>query len=67
VIDVKDQTVETADIVAERIRKTIKAVPAEKLFILPDCGLFHLPRDVAFAKLCVMVEGARIVRKELGQ
>ena len=57
---------ETADIVAERIRKTIQVVPAEKLFILPDCGLFHLPRDVAFAKLRAMVEGARIVRKELG-
>jgi 5-methyltetrahydropteroyltriglutamate--homocysteine methyltransferase len=67
VIDVKDQTVETADIVAERIRKTLKFVPAEKIFILPDCGLFHLPRDVAFAKLRAMVEGARIVRKELGQ
>jgi 5-methyltetrahydropteroyltriglutamate--homocysteine methyltransferase len=34
---------------------------------LPDCGLFHLPRDVAFAKLRAMVEGARLVRKELGQ
>jgi 5-methyltetrahydropteroyltriglutamate--homocysteine methyltransferase len=66
VIDVKDHTVETADIVAERIRKTIQVVPAEKLFILPDCGLFHLPRDVAFAKLRAMVEGAWIVRKELG-
>jgi 5-methyltetrahydropteroyltriglutamate--homocysteine methyltransferase len=67
VIDVKDHTVETADIVAERIRKTIQAVPAEKLYILPDCGLFHLPRDVAFAKLRAMVEGTRIVRKELGR
>jgi 5-methyltetrahydropteroyltriglutamate--homocysteine methyltransferase len=37
------------------------------MFILPDCGLFHLPRDVAFAKLRAMVEGARLVRKELGR
>jgi len=67
VIDVKDNSVETPDIVAERIRKTMKAVPAEKLYVLPDCGLFHLPRDIAFAKLRAMVEGARIVRKELGK
>jgi 5-methyltetrahydropteroyltriglutamate--homocysteine methyltransferase len=67
VIDVKDNSVETPDIVAERIRKTMKVVPAEKLYILPDCGLFHVPRDVAFAKLRAMVEGARIVRKELGK
>jgi 5-methyltetrahydropteroyltriglutamate--homocysteine methyltransferase len=67
VIDVKDNSVETADIVAERIRKTLKFVPAEKVYVLPDCGLFHVPRDVAFAKLHAMVEGARIVRKELGK
>src|ERR1700689_1371104 len=67
VIDVKDTSVETPDIVAERIRKTLKVVPAEKLAILPDCGLFHLPRDIAFAKLRAMVEGTGIVRKELGK
>ena len=67
VIDVKDNSVETPDIVAERIRKTMKVVPAEKLYVLPDCGLFHLSRDIAFAKLRAMVEGARIVRKELGK
>jgi 5-methyltetrahydropteroyltriglutamate--homocysteine methyltransferase len=67
VIDVKTQAVETPDIVAERIRKALEVVPPERMFILPDCGCFHLPRDVAFAKLCAMVEGTKIVRKELGK
>jgi len=67
VIDVKTQAVETADIVAERIRKALEVVPAERMFILPDCGCFHLPRDVAFAKLCAMVEGTKVVRKEVGK
>ncbi|HKV05009.1 MAG TPA: hypothetical protein VJO53_07880 [Candidatus Acidoferrales bacterium] len=67
VIDVKDHSVETPDIVAERIRKALKILPPEKVFILPDCGLFHLPRDVAFGKLRAMVEGTRMVRKELGR
>jgi len=40
-------------------------VPPDKLGVNPDCGLLHLPRDVAFAKLCAMVEGTRIVRSEL--
>jgi 5-methyltetrahydropteroyltriglutamate--homocysteine methyltransferase len=66
VIDVKTHSVETADIVAERIRKALKFAPANRLFVLPDCGCFHLPRHVAFAKLCAMVEGTRIVRRELG-
>jgi 5-methyltetrahydropteroyltriglutamate--homocysteine methyltransferase len=42
-------------------------VPAERLVINPDCGCVHLSRDVAFNKLVAMVEGTRIVRKELGQ
>jgi len=67
VIDVKDNSIETPEIVAERIRKALQFVSAEKLYILPDCGLFHLPRDVAFNKLRAMVAGARIVRKELGK
>ena len=65
VIDVKSPTVEAPDMVAERIRKALEIVPAERLYVNPDCGCLHLPRDVAFAKLCAMVEGTRLVRKEL--
>ena len=65
VIDVKTHAVETPDMVAERIRKALEVVPAERLYINPDCGCLHLPRDVAYAKLCAMVEGTRIVRKQL--
>jgi 5-methyltetrahydropteroyltriglutamate--homocysteine methyltransferase len=66
VIDVKTQAVETPEMVAERIRKALEFLPKERVVVLPDCGCFHLPRNVAFAKLAAMVEGARIVRKELG-
>jgi 5-methyltetrahydropteroyltriglutamate--homocysteine methyltransferase len=66
VIDVKTHVSETPDIVAQRIRKVIEFVPADRVVILPDCGLFHVPRDIAFAKLRSMVQGAQIVRKELG-
>jgi 5-methyltetrahydropteroyltriglutamate--homocysteine methyltransferase len=65
VIDVKTQAIETPDLVAERIRKALAVIPAERLFVLPDCGCLHLPREVAFGKLCAMVGGARLVRKEL--
>jgi 5-methyltetrahydropteroyltriglutamate--homocysteine methyltransferase len=62
---VKTQAIETPELVAERIRKALEVIPAERLFVLPDCGCLHLPRDVAFAKLAAMVEGTRMVRKEL--
>lgn len=65
VIDVKTQAIETPSLVVERIRKALEVIPSDRLFVLPDCGCFHLPRDVAFAKLSAMVEGTRLVRKEL--
>jgi len=66
VIDVKTHEIETPEVVAERIRQALDVLPADRLAVNPDCGLVHLPRDVAFAKLCAMVEGARLVRRELG-
>jgi 5-methyltetrahydropteroyltriglutamate--homocysteine methyltransferase len=66
VIDVKTHEVETPEIVAERLRKALKFVPPERIFALPDCGLVRLPQEVAFAKLRTMVQGTKIVRKELG-
>jgi 5-methyltetrahydropteroyltriglutamate--homocysteine methyltransferase len=67
VIDVKTQDIESAALVADRIRRAMEVVPAERLVINPDCGCLHLPRDVAFAKLTAMVEGTKIVRGELGK
>ncbi|MBM3819627.1 MAG: methionine synthase [Acidimicrobiia bacterium] len=66
VVDVKTTEVESATLVADRIRRALKVLPADRLVITPDCGCVHLPRDVAFEKLCAMVEGTRQVRKELG-
>jgi len=67
VIDVKTQEVEPPTLVADRIRRALEIVPAERLVINPDCGCVHLSREAAFSKLSAMVEGTRIVRKELGQ
>jgi 5-methyltetrahydropteroyltriglutamate--homocysteine methyltransferase len=66
VIDVKDPEVETPEMIADRIREILRFVPAEKLTISPDCGMKFMPRDRAFAKLCAMTEGTKIVRAELG-
>jgi 5-methyltetrahydropteroyltriglutamate--homocysteine methyltransferase len=66
VIDVKDEAVETAETVAGRIRQALKHVAPEKMYISPDCGMKFMPRDRAFGKLKAMVEGTRIVRRELG-
>jgi len=66
VIDLNDMTVETPQKVAERIRRALPYTRAEDLIVAPDCGMKYLPREVAFEKLKAMVEGARIMRAELG-
>ncbi|HEV8276657.1 MAG TPA: hypothetical protein VGQ26_13315 [Streptosporangiaceae bacterium] len=64
VIDVKSAEVESPGLVASRIRRALDFVPVERLIINPDCGLRHLPADVARAKLRAMVAGAAEVREE---
>jgi 5-methyltetrahydropteroyltriglutamate--homocysteine methyltransferase len=66
VIDVKDEKIETAEVVAQRIRQALKFIPAQKMAIVPDCGMKFMPRARAFGKLKAMVEGTKIVRRELG-
>jgi 5-methyltetrahydropteroyltriglutamate--homocysteine methyltransferase len=65
VLDLKNFYVESPELVARRIRRMLESVPAEKLWINPDCGLARLPRHLAFAKLQALVTGTQIVRAEL--
>src|SRR6266511_2310540 len=66
VIDLNDMTVETPQKVAERVRRALPYARAEDIIVAPDCGMKYLPREVAFGKMKAMVEGARIMRAELG-
>jgi 5-methyltetrahydropteroyltriglutamate--homocysteine methyltransferase len=66
VIDVKAFRVETAEEVADRVRLALKHIRPERLWLVPDCGLWETPRWVGVAKLRSMVEAARVVRREVG-
>ena len=66
VVDVKAFKAETGADVAERIRGFFPFVPPERLWVNPDCGFWETPRWVVKQKLAALVEGARIVRRELG-
>jgi 5-methyltetrahydropteroyltriglutamate--homocysteine methyltransferase len=67
VLDLSTPEVETPETVASRIRRALEYRKPEDIIVAPDCGLKYLPRDSAFGKMKAMVEGARIVREELGQ
>jgi 5-methyltetrahydropteroyltriglutamate--homocysteine methyltransferase len=64
-IDVKNYYVETAEDVAERIRTALRYITPDKLSVVPDCGFSQTARWAARAKLKTMVDGAKIVRREL--
>jgi 5-methyltetrahydropteroyltriglutamate--homocysteine methyltransferase len=66
IIDVKSYYIETPADVADRVRHCLKFAPPEKLSFAPDCGLSQTARWAARQKLANMVEGVRIVRRELG-
>jgi 5-methyltetrahydropteroyltriglutamate--homocysteine methyltransferase len=65
VLDLGNPEIETAAVVADRIRNGLKHVPAERLVVAPDCGMKYMPRHVAFGKLTAMSEAAAMVRKEI--
>ena len=65
VVDVKSYYIETAEDVAERIRKVLTTVPVEKITLVPDCGFSETARWAARAKLHALADGAALVRQEL--
>ena len=66
VIDVGTDEIESPFLVADRIRKALPYVDPARLYPCTDCGLVPRRRAAARGKLAALVEGARIVRRELG-
>jgi 5-methyltetrahydropteroyltriglutamate--homocysteine methyltransferase len=66
IVDVKSYYIETPRDIAERVRLCLKHAPPERLVLAPDCGLSQTARWAAKEKLANMVEGVKLVRKELG-
>lgn len=62
VIDVKSESVETAEQVAARVDRALAVVAPEQIVVNPDCGLRYLPEHVALAKLRAMHAGTAAVR-----
>jgi 5-methyltetrahydropteroyltriglutamate--homocysteine methyltransferase len=66
VVDVKSYYIERPEDVADRIRLCLEHAAPDRLSVAPDCGLSQTARWAARRKLASLVEGARIVRRELG-
>jgi 5-methyltetrahydropteroyltriglutamate--homocysteine methyltransferase len=64
-VDVKNTWVEPAELVAERLRLTLKYIEPERVSVTPDCGFSQTARFIACRKLKSMADGVRMVRREL--
>jgi 5-methyltetrahydropteroyltriglutamate--homocysteine methyltransferase len=62
VFDVHTHAVEEVETMTRRIERALALVPAEALWVTPDCGLKTRTVDEAVGKLANMVEAARRVR-----
>ena len=64
VLDLGSTEVDDPETVAERLRRAIDVVGADRVVAAPDCGMKYLSRELAFRKLEAMVAGARLVGAE---
>jgi 5-methyltetrahydropteroyltriglutamate--homocysteine methyltransferase len=61
VIDIKDNEVESAELVARRIEQAAGIVGAERIhYVHPDCGFWMLSRTVADRKMVALVQGRNL-------
>ena len=65
VLDLSTPEVETAEVVAGRVRRAFAHLPPEQVVVAPDCGMKYLPREAADQKMRAMVGAAARVRAEL--
>jgi 5-methyltetrahydropteroyltriglutamate--homocysteine methyltransferase len=58
VIDIKDNEVESPELIASRIEKIVKTLGAQRLrYVHPDCGFWMLQRSVVDRKMRALVRG----------
>jgi 5-methyltetrahydropteroyltriglutamate--homocysteine methyltransferase len=66
VIDVASDDIETPEQVGAVIGEAAKYVAKENIIASTNCGMAPMRRDIAFAKLAALGEGAELARKKFG-
>ncbi len=64
VLDLSTPEVETADVVAARVRRAYPFAGPERLVLAPDCGMKYLPRESADGKMRALAGAAALLRAE---
>ena len=56
--------VETPEHIVNRVKEALDVVPAARLRLASDCGMWFLPRDRAFGKIEALEQAAKMLRME---
>lgn len=59
-IKIASSKIETIDEIDSRIKKALDHIDIKRLLAAPDCGLGHLPRNIAIKKLKNLVAAAKL-------
>jgi 5-methyltetrahydropteroyltriglutamate--homocysteine methyltransferase len=65
VLDLSTPDVETAETVADRVRRALDHVDVDRLVLSSDCGLKYLPRASAAGKMRSLAQAAAVLRSGL--
>ncbi len=64
-VDVKNTWIEPPELIASRLWSIFRHVHARRVSVTPDCGFSQTARHVAVKKTRALVDGVKLVRKEL--
>ena len=64
VIDQRSDTIETPDVIRDRLRPALDYFPPERLLLTSECGFGHVPLDITRAKLGVLTRTASALERE---
>ncbi|MHA6783671.1 uroporphyrinogen decarboxylase family protein [Pseudonocardia saturnea] len=64
VLDLSTPEVETAEVVADRVRRAYPHLGPDHVILAPDCGMKYLPRESADGKMRAMAGAAALLRAE---
>jgi len=65
-IDVASDTIETPEEVAAVAAEAAKHIPTGSIQLCTNCGMAPMRRDIAYAKLRVLAQGAALARRRYG-
>lgn len=64
-LDLAKRAAETPEHIEARLRAALEVVPAARLHPASDCGMWYLPRELAFRKISALGEATRRLRDAL--